>query len=187
MFYGLDDDYCRLCKSLDGSIFHIICQCPRFAQTEYRRRHDRIARNLHWALCKKYGFLVAKRPSEHFGARTIANGKVRLLWDSQLDIVGRTSANKPDISIFEDNSITLIDVTIPGDPKVLQKEQEKIEKYREISEELADYWHRPVKFIPITIGALGTVTPNYDRYFNELDDFSSIHNRICMELRYQMS
>ena len=33
---------------------HIVSGCSKFAQKEYKRRHDCVARALYWDLCQKY-------------------------------------------------------------------------------------------------------------------------------------
>ena len=48
-----EDSKCRMCKEADETVTHIICQCRKLAQKEYKRRHDKVARALHWELCKK--------------------------------------------------------------------------------------------------------------------------------------
>ena len=46
---------CRLCKEKEETVSHIVSECAKIAQTEYKKRHDRVATTIHWALCKKYG------------------------------------------------------------------------------------------------------------------------------------
>ena len=46
---------CRLCKEKEETVSHIVSECSKIAQTEYKKRHDRVATTIHWALCKKYG------------------------------------------------------------------------------------------------------------------------------------
>ena len=46
---------CRMCGSHDETVQHILCSCPKPAQTEYKKRHDVVGRVIHWELCKEYG------------------------------------------------------------------------------------------------------------------------------------
>ena len=46
---------CRMCGNKGEIIQHIICECEKLAQKEYKRRHNNVARRLHWDLCKKNG------------------------------------------------------------------------------------------------------------------------------------
>jgi len=47
---------CRLCCPADGTINHLISSCSYIAQTAYKKRHDEVARFIHWKLAQFYGF-----------------------------------------------------------------------------------------------------------------------------------
>ena len=38
---------------MDESIVHVIAECKKLAQKEYKQRHDNIARIVHLELCQK--------------------------------------------------------------------------------------------------------------------------------------
>ena len=46
---------CRMCEERDDSIAHLIAECKKLAQKEYKQRHDNIARIVHLELCQKFG------------------------------------------------------------------------------------------------------------------------------------
>ena len=63
-----------------------------------------------------------------------------------------------------------IDVTIPGDTRVCDKEREKIEKYSLLKDEIARLWQmKKVIVIPIVVGALGTITTKFEKYIESLE------------------
>ena len=43
----------RVCGSKGETVAHVVSECSKLAQTEYKRRHDNVARNIHWQLCGK--------------------------------------------------------------------------------------------------------------------------------------
>ena len=45
---------CRLCGEKGDSENHIVCECKKLAQREYKQRHDNVAKVVHWKLCGKY-------------------------------------------------------------------------------------------------------------------------------------
>ena len=53
---------CRLCKSAEESVSHIVCECSALAQREYKGRHDGLAKlsigacagSTDWKLLKKW-------------------------------------------------------------------------------------------------------------------------------------
>ena len=47
------------------SIDHVLSECKKLAQKEYKRRHDGVARYIHWELCGKYQVQRAEKWHEH--------------------------------------------------------------------------------------------------------------------------
>ena len=47
---------CRLCGNRDETINHIISDCSKLAQREYKERHDWVGKVIHWEMCKKFKF-----------------------------------------------------------------------------------------------------------------------------------
>ena len=46
---------CRMCGQLDETVNHIISECSKLAQKEYKRRHDWVRKRIHWEVCRKNG------------------------------------------------------------------------------------------------------------------------------------
>ena len=44
---------CRLRRKKGKSLQHITSGCEKLAQKEYKRRHDNVAKKVHWDICKK--------------------------------------------------------------------------------------------------------------------------------------
>jgi hypothetical protein len=61
--------------------------------------------------------------------------------------------NRPDIIIRKDRTCLLVDVAIPSDRNVIQKEAEKNLKYINLSIEIQRMWNMKCFVIPVTIGA----------------------------------
>ena len=47
---------CRLCSDRDETINHIVSECSKLAQKEYKARHDLVVKVIHWEMCKKFEF-----------------------------------------------------------------------------------------------------------------------------------
>ena len=63
-----------------------------------------------------------------------------------------------------------MDVAVPGDKRVEQKEQEKIEKYGDLRREIKKIWKlKYVGVIPIVVGALGIVSNNLKDWLEKMD------------------
>jgi hypothetical protein len=74
--------------------------------------------------------------------------------------------NKPDIVIRDNEKGTcmLIDVAIPGDRNVIQREAEKILKYKDLTIEIQRMWNVKARVIPVIIGATGTISKSFRKY-----------------------
>ena len=62
---------CRLCGTKEETIMYLVSGCPKLAQKQYKRRHDNVARRVHWELCKKHGLESSDRWYEHTPADVV--------------------------------------------------------------------------------------------------------------------
>jgi len=87
-------------------------------------------------------------------------GDVRELWNQAVHTDREVTANMPDIIIKnkKEKTRTLIDVAIPADRNVVQKEAEKKLKYKSLCIEIKRMWNLKCTIVPVTIGATGIVT-----------------------------
>ena len=60
---------------------HLVCGCEKLAQKEYKRRHDNVAKKVHWDFCKKNGLEHTEKWYEHIPEGVIENEEVKVLWD----------------------------------------------------------------------------------------------------------
>ena len=165
-----DDPKCRMCKEGDESVTHIISQCKKLAQTEYKIRHDNVAKAVHWELCKKNGLDHVDKWYDHEPESVMENEKCKILWDFTIQTDRMIGARRPDITIVnkETRECQLIDIACPGDNKVAEKEDEKIDKYRDLAREVSKLWNVKVAIIPLVIGALGTVPTMLESRIKEI-------------------
>jgi hypothetical protein len=83
----------------------------------------------------------------------------------------RTIPNsKPDIIIRDNEKGTcvLIDVAIPGDRNVINKEAEKIIKYKDLTTEIQRMWNVRTQVTPVIIGATGTISKFFRKYLSSV-------------------
>ena len=156
---------CRKCNEKEETINHITSECPALAQTQYKKRHDTVARAVHWSLCKKYQIPCCNKWYEHQPQAVTENENAKLLWDFGIRTDRVIQAHRPDLTLVDkkNNKVSLIDVAIPWDSRVEQKEREKRDKYQDLRIELRRLWDKPVEIIPIIIGALGTIPKSLKR------------------------
>ena len=97
---------------------------------------------------------------------------MKILWDVMIQCDRHIEARRPDIVIVKkkEKKCVLIDISIPGDIRISEKEQEKINKYDELRVEVKKLWEmKDVRVIPIVVGALGSISKNLQEYVNKLE------------------
>jgi hypothetical protein len=62
----------------------------------------------------------------------------------------------------------LIDAAISGDKNVIEKEAEKILKYKDITKEIQRMWNVQTKVIPVKINATRTISKSFRKYVNNI-------------------
>jgi len=90
------------------------------------------------------------------------DGDVTELWNQAVHTDREVAANRPDIIIKnqKEKTCTLVDVAIPADKNVVQKEEEKKLKYKSLCIEIQRMWNLNCTIIPVITGATGIVTRN---------------------------
>ena len=146
---------CRLCGTKEESV----SGCPKLVQKQYKRRHDNVARRVHWELCKKHGLESSDRWYEHTPADVVENDEVELSWDLTIQTDMAVAHNRPDIILVEKAiwKFTIIDIAVPGDFKVVRTADWKVEKYHDLAFEIERIHRVETAILPVVIGALGTV------------------------------
>ncbi|XP_073250267.1 uncharacterized protein [Porites lutea] len=92
-----------------------------------------------------------------------------ITWHVQCD--RKIEARRPDTVFIhkKEREVVIIDVTIPGDDRVKDKELEKLEKYQLLNDEIAKVWRmRKIIVVPVVIGALGAVSVNFKEYMKRI-------------------
>ena len=68
------------CKAVE-KITHIVRECTRLAQKEYKRRHDWIGSCIHWEICGAKGIPLATKWQEHQPEGVMQNETCKVIWD----------------------------------------------------------------------------------------------------------
>ena len=86
------------------------------------------------------------------------------------------TANRSDIVIKnkKEKTCTLIDVAIPADRNVVQKEAERTLKYKSLCTEIQRMWNLKRTTVPVIIGANGIVTRTLRKHLETVPGKHSI-------------
>ena len=68
----------------------------------------------------------------------------------------------------EKKTCNIIDIAVPADAGIVEKEKEKVEKYQDLRREVVRLWNVKAKVVPIVIGALDAVTPNLSKHLDAI-------------------
>ena len=97
---------------------------------------------LHWNLCKKYHLPTSEKLWEHNVEKVLQNEEVKILWDFKIQTDKNLAHNIPDMTVIKKKQVWLIDVAIPGDSRINQKEVEKITKYQDLKVKVERLWEK---------------------------------------------
>ena len=140
---------CRLRDDRDETINHIISECSKSAQREYKARHDWVGKVIHWEMCKKFQFDHTNKWYMHNPAPVLENATHKLLWDFNIQTDHLIPARRPDLIIINKIKRTckIIDFAVPADHRIKLKESEKKDKYLDLARELKKRWKMQVTII----------------------------------------
>ena len=92
-------------------------------------------------------------------------GDVTVLWNQAVPTDREVASNRPTIIIKnkKEKTCTLMDVAIPADRNIKQKEAEENLKYKSLGIEIQRMWNPKCAIIPVIIGATRVVTRSCTR------------------------
>ena len=150
---------------------HLVSGSEKLAQKEYNRRHDNVAKKVHWDLCKKNGLEHMEKWYENVGEGAVENEEVKMLWNIDVHCDNVIEARKPDMILIDkkERKGIIIDIAVPADVRVGEKVRETMEKYQDLQRETGRMWKlKMLEVVPVVIGDLGSVTKEFDGWIEKL-------------------
>ena len=89
---------------------------------------------------------------------------VKLIWDINVRCDNVMEAKRPDLILVDKKtkSCVIIDLAVPGDCRIREKEIEKTEKYQNLKRELKRLWSlKKVEVVLVVVGALGRMSKGF--------------------------
>ena len=116
-------------------------------------RHDKYGAHLLHSICKALGTEMIGKWYTHAVKPVFEQKDVTALWNQAVHTDTELTANRPDIIIKnkKEKTLILIDVTIPADRNIVQKEAEKKLKYESLCIEVQRMWNLKCKIVPVII------------------------------------
>ena len=160
---------CRLCDESSETVMHLSSGCPVLAKLKYRIRHDIVGKHIHWLLLKKYGMPTGNKLYIHVPNVVTErdDDKVTIYWDKRIKTDRKVCYNRPDVVVIdrEKNTWYVMDFAIPADHHVKEKEEEKTDKYMDLTAEV----RRQFRVKAVILGALGTVPAKLSESLEKLE------------------
>ena len=133
-------DYCN--SLLSGSTQYLIQLFQKVQNTAARitLKASRVEHTspllcfLHW--------LPIKKVIKHNVDKILQKEDVKILWNFKIQTDKHLTHNIPDINVVEKKQVWIIDVAIPGDGRIEEKELEKISKYQDQKIERERLWEK---------------------------------------------
>ena len=115
---------CRLSGKVDETVRYIVCECAILAQREYKKRHDRVGRKIHWEVCRKIGLYVNEKWHKHEPEKVVENDSSKIFWDITIQTDYVIEARRPDMVIIDKtkSECKIIDFACPFDNRMEKRE-----------------------------------------------------------------
>ena len=143
---------CRLCKTENETIHHIIACCPKLSASMYLPvRHNKVAKVIYDAIIDH-----GRTPIEEI----YTDNDKEIWWDKKVTTIPPLKHNKPDIVYWNktENKYYIIDIAIGLDINVWKNINLKYDIYMQLSSELKRlYPSFTIEIIPIVLGVTGLV------------------------------
>ena len=156
-----------MCGKKGESVQHIRSGCETLAQKEHKRRHDNVAKKVHWNICKKNRLKHREKWYEHVPEGAVENEQIKVLWDINIQCDNLIEVRRLDLIVIDkkEKKGIIIDIAVPADLRVEKNEKGKVEKHQDLKKEIRRLWKlRNVEIVPVVIGALGSVSAEFDRW-----------------------
>ena len=101
----------------------------------------------------------------------VENEEVKVLWVINVHCDNVIEPSRPHIILIhnKEQKGIIINIAVPADARVEEKEREKVEKYQDLRREIGRLWGlKMAGVLPVVIGDLGSVTKKFDGWFEKL-------------------
>ena len=155
-----------MCGKTEETVNHVLSECSKLAQKEYKRRHDWSGTKIHWKIRRKYGIKKKEKWYEHKLEAVTENDKCKILWDFTIQTDHEIYGITADVIVVQKdkNLCQIMDFACPYDKRFYSKELDKIEL-----RELRNISNMNVKVIPLALGALWTTPIKLRNWLKEID------------------
>ena len=127
-----------MCGKAEESVNHVLRECSKLAQKEYKRQHDWFGTKIHWEICIKYLIEVKEKWYKHKLEVVMENDKCKILWDFTVQTDHKIYGRRPNVIVVQKdkNLCQIKNFACPYDGRVDTKELQKIGHYQDLAQKL---------------------------------------------------
>ncbi|VDD97075.1 unnamed protein product [Enterobius vermicularis] len=167
-----DDKSCRKCGNGKETVDHILNHCNCWLKSLYMERHNAVARNVYFVLCKRHGLPLVHY--SHTIPNNVENEEAILYWDTPIFTEAKIIHNRPDIVAIDKRKkkVLVIEFSIAGTTRLADQRAIKINRYKlnsveretptetpregpNLIAEIRKIYRSDVYFLPIIVGPCG--------------------------------
>ena len=122
-------------------------------------------------MCEKHNLERKEKWYRHCPEGVVEVDDGNLIWDINIQCDNVIEARRHDLILVDKKakSCVIIDVAVPGDCRIREKEIEKIETYQNLKRELKRLWSlKKVEVVPVVVGALGCISKGFSGWMGTL-------------------
>ena len=133
-------------------------------------------------LAIKFNLIKQPTPYYTYSPETILeNADHKIYWDRTIHTDKTIPCNRPDITVIDkkEKHTYLIDIAIPNDKNVVEKEEEKRKKYKPLAMEVKEQWQQEkVTILSLVTSVTGITSKNYTENLQKLGLPKYIHTNV---------
>ena len=124
---------------------------------EYTQRRNNVASIVYRAICAEY-HLEHNKDWWVEPEKVVRNDHAWILWDFPIQTDKPLLHNRPGIMLinYKEQTSLIIDISVPRDENIQDKELEKIDKFQSLEIDL-ELWKVKIILISVVVGALGAI------------------------------
>jgi hypothetical protein len=165
-------DLCRHCHKEPETIQYVTGTCFQLVSTDYKHRHDQVAKIIHQKLGNKRSLLSKIVPCYKYTPDVILENEThKLYWDRTLITDKTIHFNRPDKTLVDKTKKIMFYryISIASNHNLQAKHTEKLTKYSELAFEIKTQWRMDtVLTIPIVLSSMGVIPKTLHRALNTL-------------------
>ena len=129
----------------------MISGCPTIVNAEYLQQHNRVAKFIHWTLCKHYDIPHTEKWYEHTPEPVVERKNVTIPWGFTVQTDRKIDANRLDIVIknHEERTCIILDVAVASGQNISLKEFRNLSKYKDLEIKVTKMWKIKKQIIPV--------------------------------------